>query len=277
MIRFASVVFLGLTCIFLGMMPTLAAGVLTIQKVSGDEQRVIASNSQLPVAFPQALEAQIAVPHGYFGGMVPSSSLNWSIDPSNDSAKCKIAKLLQGTFESPSVAFITASAFGVCVVNVIGPNGLHESFGLMVAQFVATPTPTPPQYVAKIMLGNNQTVVWPANTNQNGDNAYFTAMEVQLVDRAGNPAPNVEVDWECTMPSPMHCQMQLPMIMGILGKMGEMTHTDGSGKADLPAFVLAPNGAQSPMITNNGRGPVTVTADSPRGLFAPVVFTMSVK
>ena len=277
MIRFASVVFLGLACIFLGMMPTVAANILTIQKVGGDGQNMIVSNSQLPVAFPQGLEAQIAVPRGYFGAMFSPSSLNWSIDTMNDSAKCKIVKLLAGTFESPSVAFISASAFGVCGVNVIGPNGLHESFGLTVVQFVATPTPTSPQYVAKIMFGNNQTVTWPANTNQNGDNAYFTAMEVQLVDRAGNPAPNVEVDWECTMPSPMHCQMMLPMIMGILGKMGEMTHTDGSGKADLPAFVLAPNGAQSPMITNNGRGPVTVTADSPRGLFAPVVFTMTVK
>jgi hypothetical protein len=59
--------------------------------------------------------------------------------------------------------------------------------------------------------------------------------------------------------------------------MGEMTFTDGSGKADLPSFVLAPNGAQSPMITNNGRGAFKVTADSPKGLFAPVVFTMTVK
>jgi hypothetical protein len=128
------------------------------------------------------------------------------------------------------------------------------------------------------MSGNSQTVVRPAKSNiQNGDNAYLSAMEVQLVDRAGNPAPNVEVDWECTTPSPMNCQMKLPMIMGILGKIGEQTFTDPSGKADLPAFVLAPNGAQCPLIVNNGRGTFTVTADSPKGLFAPVVFTMTVK
>jgi hypothetical protein len=270
MIKSASVVFLGLVCICLGMMPTLAANVVSIDKVSGDLQKMVVDSSKLPAAFPQALEAQTVAQHGY--------SLNWSIDPVNDAAKCKITPLRQASFESPAAVFVTATAFGVCVVNVTGPNGAHESFGLTVAQVVATPAPTPVPYVAKIMFGNSQTVVWPAKSNiQNGDNAYFVAMEVQLVDRAGNPASNVEVDWECTTPSPMNCQMKIPMITGILGKIGELTHTDGSGKADLPAFVLAPNGAQSPMIANNGRGTLTVTADSPKGLFAPVVFTMTVK
>ncbi len=275
MVKRSFVLVVSLAWICLGMTPSLAASPVSIQKVSGDAQKM--NVTKFPATFPNTLSAKLLVqtPLGVEG----SRNVVWSVDAANDSAQCKITPVVDALSPIQSTISVTASAAGTCLVNVTGPSNIpanvepHESFSLTVT------TPPPPAYVAKIVFGNNQTAVWPANPQlQTGGEAYFSGMEVQIVDRAGNPVPNVQVMWECLMPNrAMHCDMKLPEVGGLISQNAEMTFTDSSGKADLPMFILTPSGAQSPLVITNGNGPLTITVDSIKGLFAPVVFNLTVK
>jgi hypothetical protein len=269
MIKRSFVFVVGLTWICLGVTPSLAAGPVSIQ-ISGDGQKM--NVTKFPATFPNMLSVKSSVK------TLGLSNLVWSVDAGDNSAQCKVTPVVDALSPMQSTISVTAFAAGTCTVNAIGPSNIVGTLPLRESFRLSATTP-PPAYVAKIVFGNNQTAVWPANSQlQTGGEAYFSGMEVQIVDPAGHPVPNVQVMWECLMPNrAMHCDMKIPEVGGLISQNAEMTFTDSSGKTDLPMFILSPSGAQSPLVITNGNGPLTITVDSIKGLFAPVVFNLTVK